>query len=84
MDELVEEHRLARETVKRLVDARDHYLKGQGFNLEIIKKTMTELVNLYPEHIRKEDKEFFFPSWNISQNLNRRTFFGDSGTSTGR
>jgi len=22
---------------------------------------MTELVNLYPEHIRKEDKEFFFP-----------------------
>jgi len=61
MDELVAEHRLARETVKRLVDARDHYLKGQGFNLEIIKKTMTELVNLYPEHIRKEDKEFFFP-----------------------
>jgi len=61
MDELVEEHLLARKTVKKLVEARDNYMKGEGFHLEIIKDSLVELVNLYPNHIRKEDKEFFFP-----------------------
>jgi len=61
MDELVEEHRLARTTVMKLVGARDNYLKGEAYPLEIIKESLSELVALYPEHIRKEDREFFFP-----------------------
>lgn len=61
MDELVEEHLLARKTVKKLIEARDQYVKGEGFQLDNIKESLLELINLYPDHIRKEDKEFFFP-----------------------
>lgn len=61
MDELVKEHGVARKTMKILMDARDRYVRGDTAALETIRKSLSELVKLYPEHIRKEDKEFFFP-----------------------
>lgn len=61
MDELVTEHGVARKAVKTLMTARERYMKGEVDALDTIKKSLGELVALYPEHIRKEDKDFFFP-----------------------
>jgi hemerythrin-like domain-containing protein len=61
MEELAAEHVVARKTVKALIDARNRYVKGETYALDTIRKSLNELVNLYPEHIRKEDKDFFFP-----------------------
>ncbi|MHB8910519.1 MAG: hemerythrin domain-containing protein [Syntrophales bacterium] len=58
--ELVEEHKYARSTVKRLVEAKNRYLQGEATLPEIV-GCLTELVSFYPRHIEKEDKHFFFP-----------------------
>jgi hemerythrin-like domain-containing protein len=60
MNELVEEHRYARKTVGKLVDAKERYLKGEHTSGEVI-ALMKELARFYPEHIEKEDKHFFLP-----------------------
>jgi hemerythrin-like domain-containing protein len=61
MDELIEEHVQARKKVGELVEARNLYLKGSDRSLPAIINCLKDLTALYPEHIRKEDKHFFFP-----------------------
>ncbi|MDD1765000.1 MAG: hemerythrin domain-containing protein [Methanomassiliicoccales archaeon] len=61
MDELLEDHVLARQTVGALVDANQTYLKGDMAATAEIVKRLKILTDLYPEHIRKEDKGFFVP-----------------------
>lgn len=61
MDELTEEHVGARKTVGKLREARDAYGKGESSATETIKTCLIELSNLYPKHIEKEDKRFFYP-----------------------
>jgi hemerythrin-like domain-containing protein len=61
MDELVEEHALARKLTANLVSARDNYVRGSGQALQEIVHSMQELTGLYPGHIEKEDKRFFYP-----------------------
>ena len=61
MRELVEEHVHARATVKRLLDARLDWLKGDRKALSAVKETLLELSEFYPAHIEKEDKRFFIP-----------------------
>lgn len=61
MNELVDEHILARKVVNELVEARKQYVEGEANVLWIIKERLTWLVNFYPKHIEKEDK-LFFPS----------------------
>ncbi len=61
MDELVEEHRIARKTVGRLIEANTKYMQGDNTSVDEILRLLEKLVNFYPEHIRKEDKEFFIP-----------------------
>ncbi len=58
--ELVEEHKYGRDTVKRLVEAKNRYLRGEE-TLSAIAGCLMELVSFYPRHIEKEDKHFFFP-----------------------
>lgn len=60
MDELMEEHRHARQMVGKLVTARDRYLQGENTLKEVI-DLFRELAQFYPAHIEKEDKHFFFP-----------------------
>ena len=64
MDELMEEHVFARKTVRRLSDANERYLKGQEAAREEIHYCLGELADLYPKHIQKEDKRFFYPCMN--------------------
>jgi hemerythrin-like domain-containing protein len=61
LDELVSEHVFARETVGKLIKARAEYLKGSKNAIGDIKAQFSRLIELYPEHIAKEDKRFFIP-----------------------
>ncbi|MFX0144462.1 MAG: hemerythrin domain-containing protein, partial [Candidatus Hodarchaeota archaeon] len=61
MDELVEEHIWARNTVGKLVDAKNQYVNGDVKFIDDIVNLMKELVEFYPKHIEKEDKHFFIP-----------------------
>jgi hemerythrin-like domain-containing protein len=59
MDELVDEHKYARQVVGELVQAKKHYLEGSREALRTIKEKLSLLAQFYPEHIEKEDKIFF-------------------------
>ena len=61
MDELIKEHMLGRNNVKKLIDAKEAYVKGNEVALNEIIKNMEILVKFYPTHIEKEDKQFFVP-----------------------
>lgn len=61
MDELLAEHKIARKTVASLLDAKDSYARGNTQSLKTIESHLQELVTLYPAHIEKEDKHFFYP-----------------------
>ncbi|MFB3926374.1 MAG: hemerythrin domain-containing protein [Syntrophales bacterium] len=60
MNDLIEEHRQARKMVTKLVDSKNAYLEG-GDSLASISDCLRDLVEFYPKHIEKEDKQFFFP-----------------------
>ena len=62
MDELVDEHVEARKTVSSLSESNRRYERDRGEAVlgEII-QCLEKLVKLYPEHIEKEDKHFFYP-----------------------
>ncbi len=60
MDELIEEHRTARTIVTGLAGAKDRCAGGHDRSSEIV-AIYEKMVDLYPAHIEKEDKHFFFP-----------------------
>jgi hemerythrin-like domain-containing protein len=60
MNELIDEHKYSRETVRKLVEAKERYLKGENTAQEVI-AYLRELAQFYPLHIQKEDKHFFYP-----------------------
>ncbi|MFX0011163.1 MAG: hemerythrin domain-containing protein [Candidatus Hermodarchaeota archaeon] len=62
MEELIEEHIWAREKVSKLVDAKKSYSKGNIDAVNEIVHLMSDLTNFYPQHIKKEDKNFFIPT----------------------
>jgi hemerythrin-like domain-containing protein len=61
LEELIEEHRWGRETVSTLVSAKANYLRGEQGALTTIADCLKSLVNFYPKHIEKEDRQFFMP-----------------------
>jgi hemerythrin-like domain-containing protein len=61
MDELVHEHVVARETVGELVEAKGRHLEGDPDALHTILEKLDALVKMYPQHIEKEDEDFFLP-----------------------
>jgi hemerythrin-like domain-containing protein len=62
LKELTAEHVHARELVMKLDKAKDRYSQGNKEPEDEILSCLSELVTLYPEHIYKEDKRFFYPS----------------------
>jgi hemerythrin-like domain-containing protein len=62
MFELMMEHALARRTVSGLEKARDSYIEGKTEVLPDILQLLNTLIELYPKHIEKEDKQFFYQS----------------------
>ena len=61
MGELVKEHIMARNNVKKLVEAKEKYIQGNKDTLKDIISNMETLIKFYPKHIEKEDKHFFIP-----------------------
>jgi hemerythrin-like domain-containing protein len=61
MDELLEEHVIARQNVKGLLEANQKYSKGESHALLDISTHLKKLAKLYPAHIQKEDQRFFIP-----------------------
>lgn len=59
MEELTQEHVAAREMVSELVAAKERHLQGDSEALETVVRKMAGLIELYPEHIKKEDNVFF-------------------------
>lgn len=68
MKELIEEHVLSRQTTKALVEANNRYRNGEKTALPDIAANLKTLIEFYPRHIDKEDKNFFPRS---------RTYFTD-------
>lgn len=61
MDELIKEHVMGRNNVKKLVEAKEKYVRGSKDALKDIVSNMEILAKFYPKHIEKEDKDFFIP-----------------------
>lgn len=61
MDELTDEHVIARTNVRLLIDSSERYAGGDGAAAQEILETVETLTSLYPGHIEKEDKHFFLP-----------------------
>lgn len=62
LEELKAEHVLARERVLSLRVARKRYVEGDPGAAGDIHEILGLLVDLYPGHIEKEDRHFFFPA----------------------
>jgi len=61
LQELIDEHIFARKKVGALVNARQRYQSGDLGAIEDIKECLETLVDFYPRHIEKEDRQFFMP-----------------------
>jgi len=61
MQELIEEHKMGRNNVRKMVEAKERYVQGDKDSLKDIISNMETLVKFYPKHIEKEDKRFFIP-----------------------
>ena len=61
MDELIEDHKLGRKITLSLKEANQRYQKGDPAALSAITDGLRSLVEFYPQHIRKEDRNFFIP-----------------------
>jgi len=61
MGELRREHVQGRETVKKLVLAKESYGKGNKRSVDEIIELFKKLAEFYPVHIVKEDRHFFIP-----------------------
>ena len=61
MKELVAEHLQARKTVRSLLEITTAYRNGDTDLVTAIVRRLKDLAELYPAHIEKEDRRFFFP-----------------------
>jgi hemerythrin-like domain-containing protein len=77
MEELMNEHVIARTNVRAVLDAREEYLHGNKSSLTPILNGLTNLINLYPQHIEKEDKRFFFPVMSYFTDLEQDKLLSD-------
>lgn len=59
MNELIDEHVIGRNTTKALADANMRYQNGEKAALEEIADNFKTLLEMYPQHIDKEDNNFF-------------------------
>jgi len=62
MKELLDEHVWGRKTTAGLVAAKEAYLSGDESKLAEIVDVARQLIDFYPRHIAKEDKQFFYPA----------------------
>jgi hemerythrin-like domain-containing protein len=59
LEELLQEHAICRETTERLAAANGAHRTGDSLSLAAVRDELRTLVDLYPDHIAKEDRVFF-------------------------
>lgn len=69
MTELLREHVLVRQTTALITNANDRYRDGDQIALIVIANNLKTLIEFFPKHIEKEDKQFYPAS---------RTYFTDA------
>jgi hemerythrin-like domain-containing protein len=62
MEELIQEHQMARDIVIDLGSSLHLYNKGNDEVARQVAGNLGRMIELYPMHIEKEDKHFFYPS----------------------
>lgn len=77
MNQLIREHKMGRNSVKRLIAARAVYEKRKSRGLRGIKKELEWLSQFYPRHITKEDKGFFIPSMSYFNKKEQARMLGE-------
>jgi hemerythrin-like domain-containing protein len=61
LEELLEEHKFGRQITSTLAEASRRYQKGDSESLAVLTEGLRTLLDFYPVHIKKEDKNFFLP-----------------------
>jgi hemerythrin-like domain-containing protein len=77
LEELVEEHKHGRRLVVSLREANRRYQNGEAAALAMIADSLRSLIKFYPEHIRKEDKDFFIPCMDYFSSEEKDTMIKD-------
>jgi hemerythrin-like domain-containing protein len=62
MDGLKKDHVRGRELVKQIDDTIEAYTRDDADSIKVITGAIKSLLELYPRHIEKEDKHFFYPA----------------------
>jgi len=83
MEELLEDHKLGRKITMSLLEANQRYQKGDTAALSAIADGFRSLIEFYPKHIQKEDRNFFIPvmgyfSQEEKEAMNREGYAADS------
>jgi len=58
----MEDYKTSQETLKTLQDVNIRYIQEYHSFIDEIQKGLLQLITLYPEHIKTEDTQFFFPA----------------------
>jgi len=62
IDDLLNDHVASRRTVEALGAAKEEYEKGDQITIKDIEHFLQVMLELYAQHIEKEDKHFFLPA----------------------
>ncbi|MBN1353166.1 MAG: hemerythrin domain-containing protein [Candidatus Omnitrophica bacterium] len=77
MQELIEEHKMGRNNVKKVVEAKQQCVNGNKESLQVIVSNIEKLVKFYPKHIEKEDKRFFLPCMSYFTDAEKDTMLNE-------
>lgn len=59
MNDLIKEHMLVRQTTTLISNANDRYRGGDDIALIVIANNLKTLIEFFPKHIEKEDRNFY-------------------------
>ncbi len=77
MNQLTDEHKYGRKTLKELIGANDRYENGDKKAKSDVLNCLKALVKLYPQHIEKEDKHFFLPCMDYFSRKEKEDMLGE-------
>jgi hemerythrin-like domain-containing protein len=77
MNQLIKEHKMGRNAVKRLIAARAVYEERKMQGLRGIKREVKWLSEFYPRHIAKEDRGFFIPTMSYFSQKEQARMLGE-------
>lgn len=77
MNELIKEHKLGRKVVNQLIESSNDYFNGSQDELKNIIARFKDFVDIYTEHIDKEDNDYFMQVMNYFSDKERDDMIQD-------